>query len=67
MVTDAGTMGSVQTAINGLPSPQREAVQIEWDYSNELQRTNAFVALLAPELGLTNEQLDALFIIAAGL
>ena len=63
----AGLLGSVQTAIDGLPSPQREAAQIEWDYSNELQRDNAFVALLAPALGLTSEQLDALFITAAGL
>lgn len=63
----AGLLGSVQTAIDGLPSPQREAAQIEWDYSNELQRDNPFVALLAPALGLTSEQLDALFITAAGL
>lgn len=63
----AGLLGSVQTAIDALPSPQREAAQIEWDYSNELKRDNPFVALLAPALGLTSEQLDALFITAAGL
>ena len=37
---DAGLLSSVQTAINSLPEPARTKAQIEWDYSNALQRGN---------------------------
>ena len=63
----AGLLNSVSTAINALPSPQKEAAQIEWEYSNEVQRNNGFVSQLAPALGLTEAQLDALFLAGASL
>jgi hypothetical protein len=63
----AGLLSSVQGAIDGLPSPQKEAAQIEWEYSNTLQRRNPFVLTLGPALGLTAEQIDALFIQGATL
>lgn len=63
----AGLLASVDAAINGLPSPQKEAARIEWEYSQEVQRHNGFVSVLAPSLGLTDAQTDALFIAAAGL
>lgn len=63
----AGLIGSVQAAIDALPSPDKEKAQIEWDYSNEVQRHNGFVSQLAPALGLTDEQVDALFITGAVL
>lgn len=63
----AGKLAAVQVAIDALPSPQKEAAQIEWDYSNEVLRHNGFVAHLAPALGLTSAQLDALFVQAARL
>lgn len=63
----AGLINSVQAAINALPSPQKEKAQIEWDFSNEVQRHNGFVSQLAPALGLTSEQVDALFVTGAAL
>lgn len=63
----AGLIGSVQAAIDSLPSPQKEKAQIEWEYSNEVQRHNGFVSQLAPALGLTSEQVDALFVTGAAL
>ncbi len=63
----AGLINSVQAAIDSLPSPQKEKAQIEWEYSNEVQRHNGFVSLLAPALGLTSEQVDALFVTGAAL
>jgi hypothetical protein len=63
----AGLLSQVDVEIGALPSPQKEAAQIEWEYSQEVQRHNGFVALLAPSLGLTEAQLDQLFITAAGL
>jgi hypothetical protein len=62
---NAGLMGSINAAIDALPSPQKEAVIIDWEYSQKVQRNHQFVQLLAAEIGLTNEQLNNLFIEAA--
>lgn len=64
---DTGLLSNVQTAINGLPEPAKTKAQIEWDYSNALQRSNSFVATLGGALGLDSEALDNLFIQAATL
>lgn len=63
----AGKLAAVSDAINALPSPQKEAAQIEWEYSQEVQRHNGFVSLLAPVLGMNAEALDQLFVTAAEL
>lgn len=63
----AGLLDDVEAAIAALPSPQKEAAKIEWEYSQEVQRHNGFVFVLAPMLGMTAEQTDALFIVAANL
>ena len=63
----AGLLSQVDIEIGALLSPQKEAAQIEWEYSQEVQRHNGFVSLLAPALGLTEAQLDQLFITAGGL
>lgn len=57
----------VQFSIDSLPSPQKEAAQIEWDYSSEVHRDKPFVQLLGAALGLTKEQLDNLFTLASTL
>ena len=63
----SGLLASVDTAIAGLPEPQRTEAQIEWGYSQEVQRHNGFVAILAPLLGLDDAALDALFTLSATL
>lgn len=63
----AGLLGDVEAAIATLPSPHKEAAKIEWEYSQEVQRHNGFVAQLGPALSLDAAALDALFVAAAGL
>lgn len=63
----AGMLAAVETAINALAEPAKTVARIEWDYSNTLQRANPLVAQLATALGLTSEQVDALFTAAAAL
>lgn len=63
----AGKLQLVQTAIDSLPSPQKEAALIEWDYSSEVHRNRAFVQMLSVAIGLNNEQMDQLFINASKL
>jgi hypothetical protein len=64
---DAGLLSSVQTAINSLQEPAKTKAQIEWDYSNALQRDNSFVSVLGVVLGLNEAALDSLFIAASKL
>jgi len=62
-----GKLAAVDAAIAGLPEPDRTAAQIEWEYSQEVQRDKPFVLMLAPALGLSEEDLDNLFVLASTL
>ena len=57
----AGKLADVTTAINALPSPAKEAAQIEWEYATEVRRDSALMQQLAAAIGLTEADLDALF------
>ena len=63
----AGKLAAVDAAINSMTEPTRSAARIEWEYSGEVQRHNGFVSALGPALGLTADQIDALFVAAAKL
>ena len=62
---DAGLLDAVEAAINALPEPPRRAAKIDWEMSSTLRRDSQFVQLLAPALGMTSTQLDALFVAAS--
>lgn len=62
-----GKIDDVEAIIAALPSPQKDQALIEWNYSNEVQRSNGFVAQIGPALGLDGEALDALFIAAGAI
>lgn len=55
----------VQPAIDSLPSPFKEAAEIEWEYSGEVHRNKPFVQSLSLALGLSSTDLDDLFILAS--
>lgn len=63
----AGKLAQVDQAIAAMPEPARSAAQVEWTYSNEVQRHNGFVAALGPTLGMSEAQIDALFRAASDL
>lgn len=63
----AGKLAAVTEAIALMPSPQREAAEIEWNDATTYERASPFVALLAEKIGLDDQTLDALFIEAARL
>lgn len=62
-----GLLDDVETAIAAMSEPAKSAALIEWNVSNELLRGNPLVAALGPALGLSDAQVDALFIAAAAL
>lgn len=59
----AGLLDDVEAAISVGP----RAAQIEWEYATEVQRDYGLVLEIAPVLGLTDRQLDDLFVAAASL
>ena len=62
-----GLLGNVQPAIDSLPAPDKIKAQIEWDYSNGLERQNPFVTTLGTALGMDSAAIDALFVEASRL
>ena len=63
----AGLLTSIDAAIEQMPEPERSAARIEWEYAQTVDRNSPFTQQLASGLGLTSEQLDALFTQAAAL
>jgi hypothetical protein len=63
----AGKLASVQPVIDAMPSPQKDAAQIEWDHSAEVHRDSALVATLGIALAMDAAALDGMFITAATL
>lgn len=61
----AGLLDSVNTAIAAMTGTAGAAARIEWEYSKEVQRNKELVQALGPALGLSDAQLDALFITAS--
>lgn len=63
----AGLLSQVAVAISALPSPEKEAAEIEWEYSQTMERDRPFVSTLGAALSLTDAQIDELFALAATL
>jgi len=63
----AGKLSAVSSAIAALPTPQKEAAQIEWEYAATVDRNSPFMQTMAAALQLDAPALDALFIQAAAL
>lgn len=63
----AGVLGDVAPALAALPSPHRDAAEIEWEYASEVRRDAPLIAALGSALGLTEDQIDDLFEAASAL
>lgn len=57
----AGLLPSVETAIASAPVP----AQIAWEYATVFERHSPFIEALSPMLGLTETQIDDLFLAAS--
>jgi len=63
----SGLLSGVDAAIASLPSPQKEAAQIEWEYQTQVVRSSGLVAGLVVALGISDQELDDLFNLAGTL
>ena len=62
-----GLLDQVQSAIDAMAEPAKTTTQISWDYATVVNRDDDLVVQLSAQLGLTSEDLDALFTLAATL
>lgn len=67
ILTQDNLLASVEALIAGLPSPDGDAVRFAWAGGAPLARGGATVTALAGALGLTEAQVDDMFIRAAAL
>lgn len=64
----AGLLSQVDAAIAAMPAETGgDEARITWAYGAEVRRDGPLIGQLAPGLGLTDEQIDSLFIEAATL
>ena len=62
-----GKLAGVTAAIANLQSPMKEQVEVEWEYAADIYRNNGFIDTLGAALGLSDAQLDDLFLQASKL
>ena len=62
-----GLLESVNTAIAAMDEPQKSVIETEWEYAAIVERGSPWIGAMAMVLGLTEEQMDNLFKLAATL
>jgi hypothetical protein len=63
----AGLLSQVDDAVQTMKNAEGDTARIEWEYSGAVRRDWPLVTSLAVSLGLTDKQIDDLFILAATL
>ena len=66
-LVQAGLFQDVVTYINNLSEPSKTLAQIAFNETNTWQRSSEWLNQIADDLNITQEQLDNLFITAAGI
>ncbi|TRO41723.1 hypothetical protein EQ832_01530 [Pseudomonas sp. ALS1131] len=62
---DAGILAAVDASIAGMPGEDGQRARIDWEYATEVDRTWPLIGYMAEQLGLSEVQVDALFVSAA--
>lgn len=64
---DAGLLASVNTALTAMTGIDGEKARAEWEFRPNVRRDSQLVIGIAGSLGLTDQQIDNLFIAASKL
>lgn len=68
LVMNGFSLDQVGATINAIEDQQDRALaNIEWDYASQFERSHPLIAQVGAALGLTEEQIDAMWVEAAGL
>ncbi len=64
----AGLLDDIETTINAIEDETlKKAVQIEWEYAQDIRRDWQALIMITQAMGMTDEQLDELFLTASKL
>jgi hypothetical protein len=66
-LSQAGKLTAVNEAIAVMDEPDKTAVSIEWEYGSTVERVSPWIDTMATALGMTGEEMDALFELAVTL
>lgn len=62
ILNQMGLLSSVEAYINSIEDEQLKATaKIEWEYANEVERSNPLISTLQTGLNLSDEQVDTMF------
>ena len=61
----SGILTQVDALIAAMPGEEGESARIDWNHARDVKRDWPLIAVLGPQLGLTEQQIDDLFIYAA--
>lgn len=64
---DAGLLDAAKSSIATMPGTEGERARIDWEYAQEVRRDWPLIGYMAGDLGLTDEQVDSLFVAAAAI
>ena len=64
---NAGILGQVDSLIAAMPGEEGESARIDWEFARDVRRDWPLVAALGSQLGMSNEQIDDLFIYAGSI
>ncbi|GEM_PF-1666418 len=63
----SGILSQVDALIAGMPGEEGESARIDWSHARDVKRDWPLIAALGPQMGLTEQQIDGLFIYAASI
>jgi len=63
----AGILSQVDALIAAMPGEEGESARIDWNHARDVKRDWPLIGALGPQLGLTEQQIDDLFIYAASI
>lgn len=67
LILQGHSLGDIDAALDTLPEPTRSLAKTEWEYSILFERRKPMVSTVGGMLGLTETQLDDLWVFAGGL
>lgn len=64
---NSGILADVEAMIATMPGDDGAAARIDWEFARDVRRDWPLVAALGAQLGMSNEQIDDLFIYAGSI
>lgn len=64
---EAGLLDDVEAAVNAIPGINGEKARIEWNFSNTVKKNQPITQMLASVIGLTQQQIDDMFVLGVTL